>query len=652
MKKIYFVILLSMFNSIGWSQSFQWAKRAGLWEYDYGLGIGTDNSGNVYIAGKFEQNANFSGTVVPCQGNHDIYVAKYTPAGALTWVRTAGGSSGDYAHAMSVDYSAVYIAGEIQGSGNLIKFVGSPITLNARGANDIVVAKYDLNGNLLWARVEGDVYNDEGLGVTSDQAGNVYVCGFFTTKARFGASTTLYSAGAEDIFIAKYSSSGSLLWVKKAGGSGKDEAKSIKCDAAGNVYVCGSFKGSASFSGQTVNSHGNTDMFLAKYSTNGDLQWVKAPGGPWDDLAWSVTIDNAGKIFVTGEFNASVMFGGIQLNTTGSTDAFIVRYNSSGSVEWAKKAGGSGIDRARGIGTDGNNIFITGQFSGTAYFGATTRYAADASDVFMAALNNSGNFLWATSVGGPADAQEDLGYESGNAICARTDGSVYATGAILNGGQFGSTTLNAYSRTDIFLTKLRDASGMLEEPNTDAEQRNEMLVFTANKQEDKVRLKWTNPDKGKNEYFLVERRADADSFSIIGKVMKDTINDKDYEFIDTYLPQQNSRLYYRINQTDYDGKAAYSLVDTVIMDVKEELHHVIFDFYPNPASNTFTLYVSELTNPAYVYSLYDMSGKKIKEATITANNTQIEIGDLSAGIYLVGVNSGTKLVFQDRLVVQ
>src|SRR3954469_16364227 len=106
MKKKYIVLIVSLWTIYAGAQNFQWAKREGLNAYDYGYGIGTDNTGNVYIAGKFEQNANFSGTILNCQGNHDIYVAQYSSAGNLNWIRTGGGLNGDYAHAMSCDGSA------------------------------------------------------------------------------------------------------------------------------------------------------------------------------------------------------------------------------------------------------------------------------------------------------------------------------------------------------------------------------------------------------------------------------------------------------------------------------------------------------------------------------------------------------------------
>jgi hypothetical protein len=458
MKKI---LLLFAFHTMALqvsAQYFEWAKREGLWAYDYGYGVATDNSGNIYVAGKYEMNANFSGVILPCEGNHDIFVAKYTPSGSLSWIRTAGGYTGDYATCVACDGNYVYMGGETEGDNALIKFPGSPITLTCKGSNDIVLAKYDLNGNLLWARGAGGNSYEKALGISYDAAGNIYICGVFDSYATFGGSTTIYSAGNNDIFVAKYDANGNFLWVRKGGGSGRDDAKSIKCDAAGNSYICGMYKGTANFSGQVVTTpDGYWNMYVAKYDTHGNLIWIRTAGGNWDDLAWSLTMDNSGKIFVAGEFNSNINFGGISLNTSGQADVFVACYNSSGNVLWAKKAGGPGIDRARGIGTDGNNVFITGQFGSWATFGGTTLNAADNSDIFNARLDNNGNFIWANSVGGRADDPEDLGYESGNAITADQSGNVYSTGGMLNGGVFGNITLGAYTRTDLFLSKINNS---------------------------------------------------------------------------------------------------------------------------------------------------------------------------------------------------
>ncbi|OFY86209.1 MAG: hypothetical protein A3F72_07080 [Bacteroidetes bacterium RIFCSPLOWO2_12_FULL_35_15] len=471
MKKLYLFLLFSLSIIINLQgQVFDWAKREGLYGYDYGYGIVTDNFGNVYTAGKYEENANFSGTIIPCSGNHDIYLAKYSPGGALSWIRTGGGTLGDYAQAMCTDgTNYVYVAGEIEGTG-LITFPGSSITLNCVGDNDVFLLKYDLAGNLLWARSEGTWYNEKAQGVTLDNDGNVYITGKFTDTTRFGG-TLIPGAGFKDMFIAKYDTNGNLLWMKHEGGPGREEGISVKCDAVGNAYVCGMYSDGAVFGGNTYStvltpSGHYYDAYLAKYSPNGTLLWLKSFGGDYDDVAWSLTADNNGKIYIAGEFNAYATFDSFYLTSMGKADIFVAALDPvTENFQWISQAGGPLLDRVRGIGTDGTNLFITGQYGGTAAFGLNSITAADSSDVFIAGMGNSGNFNWAMTVSGPADSFEPLGYESGNGVTALPSGEVYATGAILDGGVFGSTAYPKYSQTDIFIAKILQVGTNIPEVN-------------------------------------------------------------------------------------------------------------------------------------------------------------------------------------------
>jgi hypothetical protein len=458
MKKIYLLVLLNAIIYNISAQSFSWAKREGLWAYDYGYGIVNDAAGNVYVAGKYEEDAIFSSTTLTCAGNHDMFLVRYSPTGTIDWVRTGGGVLGDYAHALAIDASDnLLVAGEIEGYGDVISFPGSSITLTSVGDNDILLAKYDNSGNLLWAKSEGYYLSEKALGVCADPSGNIYICGYFTDTTKINGVTYI-SNGGHDVFLAKYNASGVFQWVRKAGGPGRDEGLSVKCDASGNVYMCGMHSAGAVFDTQTLSAGGTSyadlDIFIVKYDPAGNMLWVKSPGSDYDDVAWSMVMDNAGTIYIAGEYNAYAVFDSYALTTSGNADIFVAAYDAAGTTLWAKTAGGPLIDRARGLGTDGTNLYITGQFGNTATFGGNTISAPDSSDVFMASLNNSGNFIWATSVGGMADSVETLGYESGNAITAQSTGNVYATGAVLDGGTFGSTTFTKYGRTDVFVAKL------------------------------------------------------------------------------------------------------------------------------------------------------------------------------------------------------
>ncbi|MCD6019742.1 MAG: hypothetical protein K0S53_2863 [Bacteroidetes bacterium] len=464
MKKLYlFVSLLSLINGLT-AQSFEWAKAEGKYAYDYGYGVVTDMNGNLYVAGKYEENAIFSGTTLPNHGNHDIFLAKYSPAGALDWIRTGGGHDGDYAHAIAYNQAnTIYIAGEVESGNALVTFPGSTITLNPSGDNDVFIAAYDLSGNLQWARRDGYWYNEKALGIACDNSGNIVICGYYRDTTKFGG-TFIPSKGQEDMFVAKYTATGTLLWMKHAGGPGEDEGKAVMCDASGNIYVCGMYSDGAVF-GTTTYTTANTsfgkflDGYVAKYDPSGTLLWVKTIVGDYDDVAWSITKDNGGKIYVSGEYSGAKFDGTTDVWPVGRQDAFVVCYDQNGNYQWVSHGGGPTDDRARGIGTDGTTIFMTGQYGLNSTFGSVSVTGVDSSDIFISALDNTGNFLWTKTVAGIADTFELDSYESGIAICAKS-GVAYVTGTLLDGGNFDGQNLVGYKRTDAFVAKISTTVGL------------------------------------------------------------------------------------------------------------------------------------------------------------------------------------------------
>jgi hypothetical protein len=268
MKKLNLIALILIWMGAS-AQRVEWARKGGLWAYDYGYGVAADNAGNVYMAGKYEQNARFSGVTLPCQGNHDIFTAKYSPSGSLLWIRTAGGYTGDYATCVATDSRFVYVGGEYEGSGATIKFPGSSITVKTKGGNDIALIKYDLNGNLIWARQAGGYGDDKALGISYDAAGNIYIAGCFESTCYF-PGTSVTTRGERDIFVAKYDANGTFQWVRAMGSSKRDEAKSIKVDAAGNIYVCGMYKDGCKFFDKWLTSpNGKWNSFVAKLTFPG-----------------------------------------------------------------------------------------------------------------------------------------------------------------------------------------------------------------------------------------------------------------------------------------------------------------------------------------------------------------------------------------------
>jgi hypothetical protein len=392
--------------------ALQWAKRAGGTGLDRGAGIAVDGLGNSYVTGFINGTVMFgqgeaNQTTLTSAGSDDMFVAQYDSNGALQWARRAGGTGLDRGVGIAVDsVGNSYVTGWFNGTAMFGQGQTTQTTLTSAGSDEIFGAQYDSNGALQWARRAGGTGLDQGAGIAVDDSGNIYVTGFFSGSAIFGQGqanqTTLTSAGDRDMFLAQYDSIGTLRWAKRSGGTGADRGFSIAVDGLGNSYVSGLFNGSAIFGqGQpnqtTLTSAGSDDIFVAKYDSSGALQWVKPAGGTSSDGGLSIGVDGFGNSYATGFFSGSATFGQGQANQTtltsaGNRDIFLVKYDSNGLLQWAKRsgAGGTSIDQGMGLAMDGlGNGYVTGYFNGTATFGQgeanqTTLTSAGGNDIFVA----------------------------------------------------------------------------------------------------------------------------------------------------------------------------------------------------------------------------------------------------------------------------
>ncbi|MEJ8801250.1 SBBP repeat-containing protein [Pontibacter sp. H249] len=337
---------------------------------------------------------------------------------------------------------------------NIITF-GS-IRLLSNGENDVFIVKYDATGNVLWAKSAGGQHSDTGYSLAVDGAGNVYVTGEYQGTATFG-TTTLTSSGGYDVFIAKYDASGNVLWAKSAGGQHSDTGYSLAVDGAGNVYVTGGFQGAATFGTTTLTSSGGYDVFIAKYDASGNPIWTNRMGSDTNDYGRGVTTDGNGNVYVTGNF------GGFSSNPYVDPSAFVAKYDALGNIVWSKQSTitcscsfMSGLyATGRGIAVDGaGNIYVTGHFSGKMRIG-TTSLSTSKEDVFIAKYDNTGNVLWAKSAGGQVQGNN---YGYGYGIAVDGAGNAYVTGSFIGAITFGSTSYTSSSSNNMFIAKY-DTSG-------------------------------------------------------------------------------------------------------------------------------------------------------------------------------------------------
>ena len=398
------------------------------WVDDFGgsgdskaTGMITDSQNNIYITGYFSGTVDFDPsagvTNLTSAGGYDVYVAKYTPAGALIWAISMGGTGGDQPNNMTVDASG---NPTIIGQTNSSTFNAGSIALQGQGGDDIIIIHLDTNGNILWGKLLGGSGTDRGEEVTADAQGNLIATAISTSSFTLGSSTINNTTSEFNALIIKYDPSGNLLWDIDLGPQ-DTEVYGVGADNAGNIVVSGSYSGSVDFDPigvhNTLNNGANTP-FLAKYTSAGKLSWVKTiTGGTFGYNQSIVAIGLNNDIYLTGAFSSAVTFNTNTTLTPLGQDTFVAKYASDGTFAFAEDIGGSGASsypyQIRADATD--NVYVTGYFSGTIDFNPSPTATADVTyhgqvDFFAFKLNNNGVYQWAFG-GGSAACDETLGIE-------------------------------------------------------------------------------------------------------------------------------------------------------------------------------------------------------------------------------------------------
>jgi len=429
---------------------FLWSARAGGASNDEAAAVATDASGNLYAAGFFSGAADFSGTPLVSRGGEDIFVAKYNPAGALQWVAQAGGAGDDRATGLALDSTGtrVLVTGFFSGGADF-----TVTNFTSAGHTDIVLAQLDRFGNWLWASQAGGSSRDAALGIAVDESGNAYITGYCQGTARFDG--WMLSGGAtNEVFVARYNSSGRVTWARSAGGADSDTGRAVACDRKGRVYVAGSFSGSATFGTFGLNSPGGLGIFLAQYNAvNGGVLWARQAGSPGqsDDEALALCADREGSALLSGYFHNQALFGSNTVSTVVSNapDLFLAKYDVDGNLLWLQQAGGILRDYGASLATDGcGNACLAGAFSATARFGNLTLSSLGGSDFFVALYDAAGQLVTLRRGGG-------VGGDAAQAIATDGKGGVVVAGYYGADATFGGDLLASFGNRDAFLTRLQ-----------------------------------------------------------------------------------------------------------------------------------------------------------------------------------------------------
>jgi hypothetical protein len=548
MKKLITILvaLVVNANSFGQVPNCLWAKSSGGTDYDHGRYVSTDLNGNIYVTGGFE--------------------SRFITFGTTTFTNS-----------------------------------GYPFNL---GYSDIFIVKYDPEGTILWAKSAGGAsYEDVGTSISNDSFGNVYVTGFFESPTiTFGSiilSNTNSLGFSSDVFFVKYDPNGNVLWAKSLGGTSNDINSFVSAVSDNNVYLSGSFASpSITIGTTTLTNAGGYDIFLIKYSSDGNILYATKGGGTGNDYVQNISEDTLGNFYVTGNFYSPIITFGTDtltnIDVSGNINKiFLAKYDNSGNVLWAKSAGGDFYDVGNSISTDLNgNLYLTGSFSGaTLIFGTdtlTNLSNVGGSDVFIVKYATDGSILWTRSIGGNSN-------DVGSNVTTDEQGNLFLT------GYFQSSTINfeSYSLTnsgfsDIFISKYS--------PNGD--------------------IVWAT--SAICSYFDYVRYAVTD---VSGNL-----------FITGYF--DGSSITFGTNTLYNEGEWDFFLVKygEILTGLNESLTNNQLIISPNPTNSTITLTMPTLKNSKV--SITTLTGTEVGNYNTQNTSTQtIDISHLANGVYFVSLKS-------------
>lgn len=287
---------------------------------DLGLGVAVDSAQNVYVVG--QTTGSFAGEPRTGPAHADAFLRKFDARGRVVWMRQFGTPGQDSAYGVAVAPNGdVVVVGSI---------APQPVD---NGHSDAFARKFDANGEVLWNHQFGTPSSDTAYGVAIDAQGNVFVAG------QTSGSLEGTSAGGQDAFLRKLSSSGVELWTQQWGTSQSDAAHAVAIDSNGNPLVTGEVAG---LLGQAY--AGSQDGYIRKFDADGLVLWTHQFGTAARDVSSAIALGADGSIFVAGETH-----GVLGASSAGASDPFVYKTSSTGELVWVSQIGTEASDIASAV---------------------------------------------------------------------------------------------------------------------------------------------------------------------------------------------------------------------------------------------------------------------------------------------------------------
>lgn len=416
-----------------------WSLRFGNKKRDNGRGIATDSKGNIYLTGLFSGKVDF--------GNK-----KPIDSGKLLNVFLAKyDSEGTLKWVKSIgnkgeeDASAVTVDKDdnviIAGLFSEQLRIEGKLLDAEREADNIFVAKWDSSGKLQWAKDFGADGNDVAHGLATDSAGNIILTGRYQQFIDFGKGK-LRSNGNNEIFITKLTPAGELLWARSIGALHDDVGRAVAVDVQDNIYLGADITTNTMLDGKKLDIKGQTDAGVIKFDANGNVQWATTWGGAFQEILVSLAVDPAGGVIAVGAFKDKMVINGETHKSKGGSDMFVVKLDTNGKVQWARTWGDRYKDIAAGVSVNKfGTIAVTGWFERKVNFGGGVRKSEGNKDVFLLKLDRNGKYMWDNHFGAKGD-------DTGRGVIIDDSGVITLSGTFRFDVTFGGRTLESARELD------------------------------------------------------------------------------------------------------------------------------------------------------------------------------------------------------------
>jgi hypothetical protein len=402
-----YVVKFDAMGNYVWSRQFAGPQAC------YSVDIEPDGAGGVVVAGYFENAVDFGGGILFPNGDRDIFIARYDANGAHLWSDHYGGFDSDRVGSMEVDdLGNIAIIGDFESSS--IDF-GDGAHSNA-GLDDIYVASFTSTGTCRWSHTYGNDLTQYGYGIAVDPLGNVYATGGFQGAVDFGGGALNSSLGTFDMFDLELNSDGFHKRSQRFGTSGAQYGREAAALADGSLYVVAFNFGLINFGAGPHASQGDADVVLARLDPGGNGVWSQGFGSVEKDIVWDVTADAHENVFAVGYYRGTIDFGGGTVINAGDDDIFVIAYDPDGDYRWSATYGGVDYEDARGVAVDAfGNLFMVGDAESAVDFGGGVTPPAGEHDVVIVKYHSAPVIARVHDIPGDQGGQVTLAWDRSSA---------------------------------------------------------------------------------------------------------------------------------------------------------------------------------------------------------------------------------------------